>query len=49
MFFYQEEDSYWKLAIGIIILFVEGLHALCYRKGQVNVNIYEGNENITGL
>ena len=28
----QEEDSYWKLAIGIIVLFLEGLHALCYRK-----------------
>lgn len=29
----QEEDSYWKLGIGIIILMLEGLHSLCYRKG----------------
>ena len=28
----QEGDTYWKLGIGIIILFCDGLHALCNRK-----------------
>ena len=28
----SEGDSYWKLGIGIIILFCDGLHALCNRK-----------------
>ena len=27
----QEEDSYWKMAFGILVLIVEGFHALCYR------------------
>ena len=31
----QEEDGYWKLAIGVLVLILEGLHALCYRKGKV--------------
>jgi hypothetical protein len=30
----QEEDSYWKLAIGIVIIALEGFYALCYRKGE---------------
>ena len=30
----QEEDGYWKLAIGVLVLILEGLHALCYRKGK---------------
>jgi hypothetical protein len=30
----QEEDTYWKLAIGIIVLALEGFHSLCYRKGE---------------
>ena len=30
----QEEDSYWKMAIGILIQALEGFHALCYRKGE---------------
>ena len=30
----QEEDKYWQLAIGILVLLLEGLYALCYRKGQ---------------
>ena len=28
------QDSYWKLAVGILVLALEGFHALCYRKGQ---------------
>ena len=28
----QEGDSYWKLGIGIIILFCDGLHSVCNRK-----------------
>ena len=40
----QEEDVdrnmfetillYWMLIVGIIVLFLEGLYALCYRKGE---------------
>jgi hypothetical protein len=30
----QEQDSYWQLAIGILVLAAEGFHALCYRKGE---------------
>ena len=28
----QEGDHYWKIGIGIIVLFCDGLHALCNRK-----------------
>ena len=30
----QEEDVYWNLAVGIVVLILEGIHALCYRKGE---------------
>ena len=36
----QEEDSYWKLGIGIIILFCDGLHALCNRK-VIGLNFFK--------
>ncbi len=31
---FQEGDSNWIHAIGILILFLEGLHSLCYRRGE---------------
>ncbi len=31
---HQEGDKYWNLAIGILVLFGEGLHSLCYRRGE---------------
>lgn len=41
----SEGDSYWKLGIGIIILFCDGLHALCNRKvsddSQGNIFIFQ--------
>lgn len=30
----QEGDNYWYMGIGILVLFGEGLHALCYRRGE---------------
>ena len=30
----QEGDDYWKLAVGILCLLGEGLHSLCYRRGE---------------
>ena len=30
----QEGDSYWIFAIGILCLILEGLHSLCYRRGE---------------
>ena len=30
----QEGDKYWKLAFGILCLFGEGMHSLCYRRGE---------------
>lgn len=30
----EDTDAYWKLAVGILVLALEGFHALCYRKGQ---------------
>ena len=36
----QEGDTYWKLGIGIIILFCDGLHALCNRKVSYSLLIF---------
>ena len=30
----KEGDTYWFIAIGILCLFGEGLHSLCYRRGE---------------
>ena len=38
----QEGDHYWKIGIGIIVLFCDGLHALCNRKVRTSLSLLFG-------
>ena len=33
-YIFKAGDGYWKFAIGILFLIGEGLHSLCYRRGE---------------
>ncbi len=30
----ENRDAYWKLGAGILVMALEGFHAICSRKGQ---------------